>query len=558
MTHAHSCGIRAARLLALCAPALSLGAHAQTPVDAGQLLQQMEKARSPALPAKIAPATGVPPPPMKAAPGATVMVTAFQFSGNTLLDAARLAPLVASYTGRALSFAELEQAAAAVAEAYRLAGWIVRVYLPQQDIRGGVVTIEVIEAVFGGARVEGDAPHRVAAARVLAMIDAAQPRGVALNAERLDRALLLADDLPGVTVAGSLREGDNARETALLLRLADEPWGSGEAGLDNSGARSTGSGHATANLYLNSPLGLADLASVNLIHAQGSDYARLAYTLPLGMDGWRVGASGSALRYRLVASDFASLRAKGDSVSTGLEATYPLLRSRAKNLVLGVNLDRHQFDNQANLATTSNYDIDSVSINLNGNLFDDLGGGGANGASLALLAGRVKLGAPDSGENTALEGGYRKLRYTLSRQQAISDSWSLYAALSGQKSGSAHLDSSEKFYLGGAGGVRAYPGSEGGGSGGSLASVELRWRGPGALALTAFYDQGAVRSDDGSKNYSLKGGGLAASWQTASGASIKASLARRRGDNPNPAANGNDQDGSLNRNRLWLSASLPF
>ena len=33
---------------------------------------------------------------------------------------------------------------------------------------------------------------------------------------------------------------------------------------------------------------------------------------------------------------------------------------------------------------------------------------------------------------------------------------------------------------------------------------------------------------------------------------------RRRGDNPNPTATGNDQDGSLRENRFWLSASLPL
>ena len=32
----------------------------------------------------------------------------------------------------------------------------------------------------------------------------------------------------------------------------------------------------------------------------------------------------------------------------------------------------------------------------------------------------------------------------------------------------------------------------------------------------------------------------------------------RIGDNPNPSATGSDQDGTLNRSRWWLSASIPF
>jgi hypothetical protein len=42
------------------------------------------------------------------------------------------------------------------------------------------------------------------------------------------------------------------------------------------------------------------------------------------------------------------------------------------------------------------------------------------------------------------------------------------------------------------------------------------------------------------------------------GPDFRATWARRIGDNPNPTATGNDQDGSLISNRFWLAASLPF
>jgi len=58
--------------------------------------------------------------------------------------------------------------------------------------------------------------------------------------------------------------------------------------------------------------------------------------------------------------------------------------------------------------------------------------------------------------------------------------------------------------------------------------------------------------------YALKGAGLAVSYQANSGASIKATVAKRMGDNPNPTSTGLDQDGSLVKSRLWLNANLPF
>lgn len=545
----------AAYLVAFWALCLPMTAQAQTPADAGQLLQQIEKERGPALPGRIAPDFHPAPQPMQPVAGVTVTVKAFQFMGNTLLGNDELTLAVAEYLNRPVSFDELKKAAAAVAEAYRKAGWVVRAYLPQQDIQDGIITIQIVEAVFGGAKIEGAPAKRLSLAQIQHGFEAQLPKGEPVNTNTIDRALLLADDLPGVVVSGSLQEGTNTRETDLIIKLADEPLIVGEANLDNTGSRSTGSNRLAANLNLNSPFGFGDLPSTNVIHTQGSDYLRLGLTLPVGNDGWRVGANTSYLAYQLVAHEFVALNGKGSSGSSGIEASYPIIRSRLKNLYLNLNYDHKNFDNKFGATTQSHYNTDVYSIALNGNLFDNIGGGGANSGSLALINGRVALGNLDSGENAALDSGYSKLRFTLSRQQVITESVALYAALSGQDANGKNLDSSEKFYLGGAGGVRAYPSSEGGGSSGNLVNLELRWSLQKGFLLTVFYDYGQVNNYDGSMSYSLKGTGLALNWQSEFGLNIKGTWAQRIGNNPNPAANGNDQDGSLTKNRLWLTAT---
>ena len=124
-------------------------------------------------------------------------------------------------------------------------------------------------------------------------------------------------------------------------------------------------------------LGMAEQLTANLIHTQGTDYGRLALTLPAGYGGWRVGANASTLAYRLIAPEFSALDVRGTSSTVGLEASYPLIRSRLKNLYLGLNYDTKRFDNQSGGATTTRYQIAAFSASLNGNLFDSLGGGGA-------------------------------------------------------------------------------------------------------------------------------------------------------------------------------------
>ena len=101
--------------------------------------------------------------------------------------------------------------------------------------------------------------------------------------------------------------------------------------------------------------------------------------------------------------------------------------------------------------------------------------------------------------------------------------------------------------------MRAYPGSEGGGSSANLLNLELRNNLPYGFNLTGFSDLGHVTNYDGSQSYTLKGAGAALGWQNQSGLNLKSSWARRIGTNPNPTANGNDQDGSLIKNRFWLT-----
>lgn len=83
--------------------------------------------------------------------------------------------------------------------------------------------------------------------------------------------------------------------------------------------------------------------------------------------------------------------------------------------------------------------------------------------------------------------------------------------------------------------------------------------------LAGLYDWGRItqNADNGvlaanPNTYRLKGHGLALAWAGPLGLNLKATWARRDGDNPNPTVNGRDQDGSLDKNRWWLTASLPF
>lgn len=532
--------------------------QAQTVPDAGALRHQFEDPIGPVLPKSAAPLTVAPPPAMPLSSSVQLPVKAFRFAGNTLVSDARLQAIVAQWQGRVLGFEELQQATQAVAAAYRQAGWIVRVYLPEQDVTDGIVTIQVVEAVFSGARLEEDGATRVRPDTILAYVTSQQKQGKPLNAASLDRALLLADDLPGAIVSGALQPGSHDGETALVMAVRDEPLFTGNVGVDGYGARSTGETRMTASIAMNSPLHIGDLLRADVMHTEGTDYVRLAYSLPVGGDGWRIGVNASWFGYRLVASEFKALQGKGDSQSAGLDATYPLVRSRMHNLYLSLAYNYNNFNNEANKVTQSNYDVNGVSATLSANAYDSFLGGGANQAALSWHYGTVNQKRRNAGENPEYAGSFTKIRYSVSRRQVMTPSLSLSGSVSGQYT-DKQLDSSERFYLGGANGVRAYPVNEGGGSRGNLAKLELRWRAMSSVSISSFYDWGQVsKVQAGPATQTLKGFGVGMQWQGPWGASVDASVAWRDGKNTFPTLQGNDQDGSYRSPRVWLQASLPF
>jgi hemolysin activation/secretion protein len=390
-----------------------------------------------------------------------------------------------------------------------------------------------------------------------------------VNVEDLDRALLLISDLPGVIATGRLSPGDNHAETDLTLVVQDAALVDGNVTVDNAGARFTGVSRVIADASLNGRLGVGDRADALLLYSEGSEYMRLGYSLPFSRHGWRAGVNASHLSYNVLTPEFSALDAHGTSTAAGIEVSYPLLRSRLKNLYLGFDAGEKRFDNKSAGQTSTRYSVQAATLGAYGNLFDSFFGGGANSASIALVQGSVDLsGSPNEAADaltTRAAGSFQKLRFSASRLQAITDHVALFASLDGQLA-SKNLDSSQKLYLGGSQGVRAYPENEAGGAEGLLLNLEARANVADIFTVTAFLDWGSVRVNKDNdipgavahNSIDLKGAGLSVGWVASFGLHLQATAAQRIGSNPNSTSNGDDQDGSLVKSRVWLQAGMPF
>jgi hemolysin activation/secretion protein len=510
--------------------------------------------------------------------GPAVPIEGFAFEGNERYSDAQLQAIVTGFLHRDLSFADLEAAGDAIARHYRAAGWMARVVIPPQQVQHGVVRLKVIEGVLGATRiVDGHPPASlpVDPKRIIATVQARQAPGDKMNIPAIERGLLLADDLPGLGVSGRQAAGTKEGETDLLLEVSAKSAYVVDANLDNFGSLSTGTTRASLHLGANSPLHAGDQFDVLAQQTQDMLYGRLAGSLPIGVDGLRLSANGAWLRYKVGTPEFAVLAPRGNSSSMGVDLLYPVVRLNERNAYLDLSTEHKRPYNTSNTGLISDYDIDNVVLKVDANALNMLAPGSISSLSLAQLWGRLNLAhspaayvAADAG-TVRTAGSFRIIRYRATNMQAISSELSLTTAVSGQAP-NKNLDSSEKFYLGGPYGVRAYPPNEAGGSKGQMVNLDLRWRpaslGAYGVELSSFYDWGRIAINVNSypkqadlNQYALSGYGLGLAVNPSRQVKLSLALAKRIDNNPGAdPRTGKDQDGTLLRTRTWLEAAVNF
>ena len=539
-------------------------------IEAGTLQQQIDRNKTLKLPSQAMPLL---PKPIEKKPsaGLKILVKSFKLQGNTLLKDAEIQVLLDPYQNKEMSFAEIENVVSEVAELFRKAGWTVRVYLPEQDVKEGQILIQIVQARLGKVVIDGEIPSPATADSLQSIIQSRQASGDYLNGQHIDRALLIANDISGVYVTGNLTEGVADSETDIVIKAAPKPFKDGNVTVDNTGSKGTGSSRFVVNTNLNNIARPGDQLSGNIILTAASDYARLGWKVPVGLEGWTFGANISEMNYKALQFQ-ETVAPTGSSGTKGLEGVYPLVRSRSQNLYLSLALDQKKFLNNSEGQVKSEYSSLLKTLGLYGNSFDQFAGGGANTASLTFVNGFLNLdNSPNASEiatTTQTAGTFNKVRYALSRQQVISPEFSIIGSVSGQVSqGGKNLDSSERFYLGGSSGLRAYPSSEAGGGEGYLANLEVRWKFSPSITFSGFYDRGRVlmfpslnlQDVNALNEYSLRGRGLSVAFQDDEGITFKLILARRVGNNPNAnIETGKDLDGSLIKNRIWISMNVPY
>lgn len=512
--------------------------------------------------------------------GRKTLVTTFRIAGLNTVPEAEAQAFLAAFAGQSLSLDGLHRVAEKFEQWLRSRGlFAARAYVPPQDIKAGVVEIRVLEGRVESIDIKLKPGARLSEDRLRATLVGALPPGAALELERLERGLLLMNDLPTISARAVLAPGKEFGSSRVVVEAAQGPIMAGSVVLDNTGNRFTGDWRLGAALSINDAYGLGDQWSLRAAATQGSTFVRAGYIVPLGSDGWKLGVALIKSSYKLCcdATVTALDSTKGEASALSGFVSYPLIRTRLANLWLSANWASRDFVNRSVSVTTSDKKSENGTLGANGDWSDMVGltGLGAYSTySAQWTSGRINLdgSAADKAQDAATaqsQGGFDKWTGQFTHLLRLSANSALYVGLSAQWA-NKNLDSSEEFGLGGPLGVRAYPTGEASGDEGWLLNMEWRreinrdWR------FVAFADYGEIRLHHNpwanwnaatpslDNRYALSGIGASVVWTPTAGSQVTASLASRLGRNPGRDANGHDSDNKPPRPQLWVQGSLEF
>lgn len=287
----------------------------------------------PAVPAPSVPTTKAPE--LPSVEGAVhYRFTKVHVAGASVVGADRIAALFEPLEGHDVSPQELKAALDAVDALYAGAGYpLGRAYVPAQIMRGGTLTVRVVEGYVETVQVtSNDEKTKALAERVAHAVTGEKP----LTGATLERAMLLIQDLPGVTVGSKFEHMNPATGgTTLLISATLKPLAVGLY-LDNRANLDALPFQPYLTVTMNNLLGWGDQISLtSLLSPRQKDYAFYS----LGLSRWLDddGLTGGFNASWAQALDDRSLppyhlRSQTSQLSSLLR--YPLIRATGENLNL--------------------------------------------------------------------------------------------------------------------------------------------------------------------------------------------------------------------------------
>ncbi len=404
-----------------------------------------------------------------ATPGASVLVGAIAVRGAREIPAEAYASAIERFVGKTASTAELQQMARAMADVARQRGYIfASAVVPQQSVERGIVTIEVDPGRIDFVRIEGSGNRKLR--RILERI-----AGPAVRRETLERQLLLAGDIPGITVLGTrfVREDQGS---GLVVNVRESHI-TGEVAADNFGPRALGPARLRLRVDFAELLADDDVLTVQALgtplNPKELAYLSVRYAKGLGDGGAEIGVAGALGRTQ---PGFGTGRLIGESRYAAVFASAPLLRRQNTSVWANAEIAYLHVDQAQDDIRVQRDELITYFFSL---AMSTRVGGGRLNSGLGIVDGLAVGGTTRRGDPLAsrYDGSGRFVKGVVwaSWSRELGHGLSLRLAANGQLADRPLL-AAQEIAIGGPGFGRGYDFNERFGDNGILGLAELRQR----------------------------------------------------------------------------------
>ncbi len=494
----------------------------------------------------VAPGTKTPalPPPGTEVPNCTVRVTSVGVDGVTAFKKGAFAKEIAGLTGSAVPLRRIDAARQAILQKYRSSGYVLSTVSAHLDAAGKLRFI-VTEGHIASVKLDGNiGPAGTQVLRFLRRLTEHTP----IDSATLERYLLLAQDVPGVTLHAVLEpSADEPGALNLIARVKRKPV-SGLLTFDNRAFDQTGPIEGLGVLDFNSFTEFGEQTQVSWYHTfpNSQNFGQISEQMFLGSSGLQLrvyAGTGLAIPTGGGSNALSLLDYHGRTSVFGGTLTYPVIRSRQQTLDVYLSFDAIESEVRTDTATgtLSRANYDSLRVLRLGEDYarsDILLGASraaVNAVSFRVSQGLNALGAEPNDVNDLRQApraneqtNFTKINFEVSRTQTLFSPWqgasvALMGLVTGQWSGDI-LPPAEQFYLGGARFTRGYYAGQVAGDKALAATAELhlntawdlsKWHLPKDIATQfyVFYDWGETwqnANDIPAAMISSAGGGMRA------------------------------------------------
>ena len=380
------------------------------------------------------------------------------FKGSKLIDEWELEVLEAPFLGYCINPELTSQVLTAATNFYLSRGFITsRAYLPNQNLKQGVLDIVISEGQVAGVVVKSEKPVNVDTAF-------AKDVDLGLIIRDLEQAVDQMNAVPGNKVVMALVPGSQEQTSQVVFTNSGKPGVKGSVSVDNTGTEATGVHGASLSLQAGDLLSLNDVWSVYARQSLGpkeksSNSLNLDVKVPHGYNtygfGYSKGGFDTVLTFPLSG---AQLTNEGANESWVLSANRVMYRDQNSKHTVGIKLKRDSVDSY--IAKTR-IDVNSRTLDALVLSSDSVLGFGQSVLTVTpeISAGLSQVDNLPVGVNTPLENPqseYLRYKLTLDWSQPFKmnqQSWRWKSKFVGQYA-EVPLYGSQQLIVGGASSVR--------------------------------------------------------------------------------------------------------